>query len=300
MKQFVVYTALTGGYDDILQPLVVDDRFDYILFTDNVIASKIGIWEVRDIPYRNEDRTRVSRYPKMQPEKLLSEYEASLYIDANMQITAHTIYDRFVELYESGCEWGTIKHSLRDCIYDEAYHVMALSLEREKVVFEWCHQLRKNGYPCHNGLFENGIIFRTHSKRVQKIDDLWWDLYQNYTRRDQLTLKYVFWNLGMDSYDYILPSGESVYNSVSIRYVRHNKQSKATRIVKNSLWEHFRNRCRMGLPSKQEAFQRVHYFLYQFPVNMGMALLNLWTIYAIIVYGPRIKYEAYLRHKGNK
>ena len=35
MKDFVVYTVLTGGYDNILQPLVVDDRFDFILFSND-------------------------------------------------------------------------------------------------------------------------------------------------------------------------------------------------------------------------------------------------------------------------
>ena len=41
MNKFAIYTALIGGYDSIRQPLVIDDRFDYILFTDEVKEKKI-------------------------------------------------------------------------------------------------------------------------------------------------------------------------------------------------------------------------------------------------------------------
>ena len=86
MKKFVIYTVQTGGYDNVQQPLVVDERFDYILFTDSADAKQKGVWQVRSIPYQNADLTRLSRYPKMHPNELLSDYAASLYIDANIQI----------------------------------------------------------------------------------------------------------------------------------------------------------------------------------------------------------------------
>ena len=35
-KKCVIYTAMVGGYDEIMQPLVVDDRFDYILFSNDI------------------------------------------------------------------------------------------------------------------------------------------------------------------------------------------------------------------------------------------------------------------------
>ena len=59
MNEFVIYTVRTGGYDDILQPKVVDNRFDYILFTDHTDASTIGIWQVKTIPYVHADSTRM-------------------------------------------------------------------------------------------------------------------------------------------------------------------------------------------------------------------------------------------------
>lgn len=34
MKKKVIYTVLVGGYDNLMQPQVIDDSFDYICFTD--------------------------------------------------------------------------------------------------------------------------------------------------------------------------------------------------------------------------------------------------------------------------
>ena len=130
MKQFVVYTVQTGGYDNVQQPLVVDERFDYILFTDATDVKQKGVWQVRSIPYQNADLTRLSRYPKMHPNELLSDYTASLYIDANIQITGQRIYDRVVECYEQEVDWAGIKHPYRDCIFDEAYAIYGLDTER--------------------------------------------------------------------------------------------------------------------------------------------------------------------------
>ena len=35
-KKYAIYTAMVGGYDEIMQSKVVDDRFDYILFSNDM------------------------------------------------------------------------------------------------------------------------------------------------------------------------------------------------------------------------------------------------------------------------
>ena len=77
-KKYVIYTVIVAGYDTIKQPLVVDDRFDYVFFTDEVKETKIGVWQVRPISYRDENKMRLSRYAKCLPTTVLPDYEASL------------------------------------------------------------------------------------------------------------------------------------------------------------------------------------------------------------------------------
>lgn len=299
MKQFVIYTVQTGGYDSVNQPLVADDRFDYVLFTDEVNLPQVGAWQVRAIPYENSDKTRQSRYPKMHPNELLSEYKASLYIDANVQISGQRIYNRIVECYEQGIDWAGIQHPYRDCLYDEAYVIYGL--DTEKNIFRWCHRLRQENYPRHRGMFENNVIFRMHNEQTRKVDDMWWGLYEEYTRRDQLTLMYVLWKLDGIKTDFLLPPGESSWHSDTLHISMHKKAAwqHGRRGVKESFWEHARCRCRNGMEEKANQFREFHYWLYGLNPAVARVLLHLWGVYATIVYGIIIKYRAYKRHKNS-
>ena len=296
MKRFAIYTALIGGYDSIKQPRVVDERFDYYLFTDDVKELHVGVWEIRHVDYTNPDKTRIARWVKTHPHVLLPDYKATLWIDANLEITSAFMYERCAELMSKNIQLASVKHPQRDCIYDEAYWVYGLDVEKN--IFNWCHFLRSINYPRHNGLYETNVLYRKNDESVNKVNEEWWNAISEYSRRDQLSLNYVLQNNDI-SQDYFLPIGENVDNSPYIHRSFHNKVAITTgrRSLEKSKWEHFRNRCRMGLPSKQNSFQKVHYFLYKFPISIGMLLLNIWTVYAIVVYGPRIKYEAHQRHK---
>ena len=297
MKKYVIYTVQTGGYDNIYQPLVTDNRFDYILFTDIVKENTIGVWQVRSIPYTNADKTRLSRYPKMHPNELLSSYAASLYVDANIQITGQKIYNRIAELAENEVDWAGIKHPFRNCIYDEAYRIYGL--DTEKNIFHWCHRLRMENYPRHRGMYENNVIFRLHNERTKQVNEMWWNLYEEYTRRDQLTLMYVLWKTPEIRTSFLLPEGENALQSDTISVHKHQNSANKTgrRGVKESFWEHARSRCRIGMEEKTEQFREFHYWLYGLNPLVAQVLLHLWGVYATVVYGSIIKIRAHQRHK---
>ena len=89
-KKYAIYTAMVGGYDEIMQPMVVDDWFDYFLFSNDIKEDRVGVWQVRPIAYTHPDNTRICRFVKTHPEELLQGYEFSIWMDANIQIC--TIY----------------------------------------------------------------------------------------------------------------------------------------------------------------------------------------------------------------
>lgn len=203
-KRYVIYSAMVGAYDDILQPKVVDERFDYILFSNDIKEKRVGVWEVRPIEYQNEDRTRICRYVKTHPEELLKEYEVSVWMDASFQIQTEYLYDRVVELEESGELISSMWHPARKCIYAEAFAVLRMRVEYEDVIVKTCQYLRKEGYPRNNGLCETGITYRKHqNEQVAKVDALWWKCIENYSRRDQLSFNYALWKYGV-SCEYLL------------------------------------------------------------------------------------------------
>lgn len=194
-NKYVIYTVIVGNYDVIKQPLVTDERFDYVLFTDNVSNSKIGIWQVRSIPYKDSNLLRLSRYPKLHPCKVLSEYEASLYIDGTLQIATPYVYSRFIELVSKNIEWGGICHYHRDCIYEEMQEIVGCFMRgtHDYEAIEWYCKLKKEGFPRHYGLYENNCIFRLHTQNVQIIGDEWWATLNKLCKRDQFSLMYLLW-----------------------------------------------------------------------------------------------------------
>lgn len=248
MNRFVVFTVVTGGYDTVLQPQVIDKKFDYILFSNDYCEQNIGIWEVRKIPeVVKADNKRLSRYPKTHPETLLSEYSASLYIDANIQIKDQWVYDRFLELYEKGIEYAGIKLLMTgcDCIYDHTFDMCQFLLEHESVAISQCHELYKRGFPRNYGLNENNVIFRIHTYRMKEADENWWWWITNYSFRDQFSLMYCLWKYGVKNY-YYLPEGEDTRNSIHFDLIKHdgNPNVIKRKIIKRGLIEKLRVKCK--------------------------------------------------------
>lgn len=219
---------MVGGYDEIMQPVVIDDRFDYILFSNDIKEDRVGVWQVRPIAYTNPDNTRICRYVKTHPEELLPGYDASVWMDSNIRIMTSAVYERIVELYESGSLIASINHPERDCIYDEAFEVMYIRYEQEHVVVDWCHKLRQEGYPKHNGLYETGVMFRAHTnEKIQAVDAMWWNCIEKYSKRDQLSFNYVLWRLGVKC-DYFLDKTQCSRNSNCFSWIYHKDERRKT------------------------------------------------------------------------
>ena len=194
MNTKVIYTCLTGGYDDLLQPTVIDNNFDYICFSNDITEDNVGVWQIKKIPFETDDNSRLSRYPKILPHKVLSEYGYSVYMDANIQIIGQEFYDIVNKKIEEGVLIAQVSHLERDCVYEE----IRTAYCRNKVDFFSAYKtikyLKSGKYPKHNGLYENNIILRNNKKKkVVNISENWWNEFCRYSKRDQFSLVYVYW-----------------------------------------------------------------------------------------------------------
>lgn len=284
MNKYAVYTTVVGNYDKVLQPIAIDERFDYILFCDSVDEEKLGVWQVRPIPYEDRNNMRKSRYVKCHPSVVLDGYEASLYIDANIQIATPYIYKRFFELLESGVEWAGIKHPDQHCAYDEICTILSMQWVHDYEVVSWYAKLKNSNFPEQWGLFENNVIFRRHTKKVEEVGKLWWQTLEKECKRDQFSLMYCLWE-AHPKMTYILPEDECPRtNSENFNYYPHNPHK---RIVSLGLNEKIRNRCmRVANPNVREGYHRLFDKLSRYPNPLVM--LFFWQFYAMIAYGPRV------------
>ena len=225
MKRFVIYSAIIGQYDTPLQPAVFDDRFEYVLFSNCLPEGKMGVWQIKHVDYANPIQTKIARYVKTHPESLLSQYEASLWLDANIRIKNQCVYDRFVELFEKNVAVASVKYVGCDCVYEEMFRVLDFRYESEKIVVAWGRLLRNRDYPKHNGLIETGMLFRLHSRDdVKGMDALWWNYIESYSRRDQLSFPLVLQERRMRC-ECFLPEGKTVRNFEGTELVKHNNET---------------------------------------------------------------------------
>ena len=230
MKRRVIYTSLVGNYDSLSQPRIVSDDYDYICFSNDIEVSQIGIWKICPIPYTSEDKTRLSRFVKLNPHVALSDYDYSLWMDSNLTIISDGIYDRIDELVQSGSIMASVKHPQLECIYDDALKCIHDGRDSYLAIRKQIRFLLDSKYPPKNGLFENNLIFRKHTDpRIIKISQEWWTLYNQFSRRDQLSLCYVLWR-NKFAPDLIFPAGISTRNTSLLLYKGHRKKTFTKRV----------------------------------------------------------------------
>lgn len=196
--KIIVYTVNIGGYESVKEPLAIDPTVEYILFTDNKDL-KSKHWKIIQLTDKLDDPRRTSRLPKILAHKYLPEHDISVYIDSSLEIKTQDVHQMVAECM-AGEDIAHYKHYKRDCVYDEINFVMN-STDRVVANKELCKQALKKyeaiSYPKKNGLFENAFIFRRNTKKIQHLNELWWNEYQAGTERDQFVFMYALNQTGI-------------------------------------------------------------------------------------------------------
>ncbi|MEE3418733.1 MAG: glycosyltransferase [Methanosphaera sp.] len=189
--KMVVYTAITGNYDELVTPSVINPKFDYVCFTDNPNL-KSNCWDIRLMEESELDGIRKARRYKILPHKYLKEYDYSFWIDANFDIIGDI--EEYINKYSVNKKLLAIKHDIRDDIYDEADVCIHLEKDDPLIINKQIDRYKQQNYPKHNGLIASGILFRNHHDKdvIQLMND-WYSEVYNYSRRDQLSFNYVCW-----------------------------------------------------------------------------------------------------------
>lgn len=193
-KKLVVYTALFGDYDNLLEPRGRYAGCDFVCFTDQE-SLKSKEWTLIAVENPGNKNIALNRKYKMLPHRYLDGYEQSIYVDANILITGNprVLADKYLQK----CDLVVPRHQARDCLYDEGRECIATM---RSPLLETVRQMRYysgQGYPRHFGLGDNSVILRNHKNpMVIKIMDDWWREFSTKTKRDQLSLGYALWKNG--------------------------------------------------------------------------------------------------------
>ena len=193
-NKLVVYTALFGDYDDLIDPKENFEGCDFICFTDQKHLAS-DIWEIRYVEESDLPSNMMNRKYKILPHLFLSEYEWSMYVDANIKILNNPF--ELANKYLAKHDFAMPKHFARDCVYDEAKVCVIAGKSKYNETNKQMNKYNDKGFPENFGLGENNILLRKHnSKNTIKLMTDWWKELNTQTKRDQLSLAYVLWKNG--------------------------------------------------------------------------------------------------------
>jgi Protein of unknown function (DUF616) len=204
-----IYTAIYGGYEELLtQPRQTVDC-DFVCFTDDPDLTGEG-WNVVYMPGDSSlSPAMQARYCKILPHEVFTpiasanssqgqsiqfrSYDYTIWIDGNGVIRSESFVEEMIGyLGQSGI--AMFMHPERDCIYEEAEACLKVPKLQGLRLREQVSHYRSEGYPEHNGLFACAVIVRDMCREEpQKIGEALWEEILRWTPRDQLALPYVLW-----------------------------------------------------------------------------------------------------------
>ncbi len=189
-----VYTSIFGGYDVLKEPLYISENCDYYAITDQDIPEG-SVWKKIDVSkiegFDTFDNYHKSKYCKMFPHILFTEYEYSVWVDGNVQIVADLI--PLVDRLDYNV-MATFENPKHDCIYTEATFNICQNNAKMDEINRQVRAYEEEGFPKKFGMRECSIIIRKHSDmELQQMMMQWWEQVNKYTMRDQISLPYVIW-----------------------------------------------------------------------------------------------------------
>ena len=227
-KRIVVYTCITGNYDNVLEPLFPSKDIDYFLFTDTQKqVDKNSKWQIKSIDNLNIDsfsHSEKNRYLKLNPNKIFKDnYDYSIYIDGNIQVVLNpkVLINRINPKYGIALH----KHRCRNDIYTE-YKVCKLLNKGNKInLNKQIEKYKKENFPSQYGMAEaNVIVTDLKNEFSSHLFSDWWDEYiSSKSGRDQMSLPYVLWKNNIKVSE-ISTLGDNIYKN-PLFFINIHKES---------------------------------------------------------------------------
>jgi len=151
-------------------------------------------WEIRQAPATYGPR-RTARHYKALPHYYLPDADVTIWVDGNVRLLAPP--EMIVDKYLGDADLAIFRHPDRVCLYDEAAFCAKVGKDSREVLDRQTARYRVDGMPRKWGLPETRCVIRRNTQRMVDLDALWWHELQEYSVRDQVSIPYVCWKLGL-------------------------------------------------------------------------------------------------------
>lgn len=198
-----IYTCITNEYDQLNQPLCIEENCDYFFITDSKSAGQLlpsSVYQRIDIekvvPREVVSPKDQNRYCKSHGYEIFKEYDYSIYLDGSIQIVK-PILPLIERIGEVGVAFH--KHPYAEDLYAEALSLSIRSRITKKEADETIKWFWNSGMPRFYGMVECGVILCNHHSPIAgRLLDNWFENYFNgAAKRDQMYMAFSLWELGI-------------------------------------------------------------------------------------------------------
>jgi len=209
-----VYTALLNGYEQLTeQPVRRESGVDFLCFTDDPSLTS-DTWDLRLVtPLLPADPARSQRYLKIRADRVLPEYDVSLYIDNSVLLRVPP-EDLIAALLPPGRDLAAVSHSFQTTVKGEFAAVVEWELdapsrcEEQEAHYALTDAALLELRPLWSGL----MVRRHHSAAIVAAMETWYTHVLRYSRRDQLSVWCGLRAAGVEPVVHDLDNHESPYH----------------------------------------------------------------------------------------
>lgn len=206
-----VYSAIIGNYDDLKEPEIVSDGWDYILYTDQDLKS--DVWQIRKIQ-TDGDSQRLARRIKILFHEYI-EHEYSFWLDAafHIKVDLNDFWSRF---------WNppfvVPAHPLRNCIYREIESCIANNRGNRAELERQREDYKQQGIKPVNGIITSGVMMRQRTDGVINLCNKWHEELSKYSTRDQVAFAKITQGMRINTYRWDYSQSRELHYKKHLKY----------------------------------------------------------------------------------
>lgn len=182
----VCLTFIFGDYDDLKEPTIISEGWEYVCISDRPRESKT--WQIKVVDIEDVCDSRKARLVLTCP-FIFIDYDLVLSIGGQIQVQC--------DLNEyQGHEFTVLKHPHRDCVYQEAEACIKRKKDSAKIISKQVAKYRREKYPENAGMIATGLMIRKNTKQINDFCFKWYQELSQNSFRDQLSFNFVAWKEG--------------------------------------------------------------------------------------------------------
>ena len=175
--------------------------YDRTVVTDHAALNLPGVTMLRPDAVMAGDPGRMSRLAKLCPHLFFGGYDWVIYIDNSAALTAapQAIVAEIERQHAGAAPAGRylFTHERRSCAYREARLCMVKGKISRADYRRQVRHYKAAGFPEDQGLFMNTLMIqKMGDPATDAFNEQWFDHFQSYSRRDQISLPFLLWERG--------------------------------------------------------------------------------------------------------